>query len=178
MKKKLVRFVTFLMTCIVLCFGAGCSVVGKKLSTSGEGEYVRCAPCTPWEIWQWNEACYQEFFPAHRVSALDISLIKYSVNGQDWPESAFMEQELSPGIYKIRFYAPEGSILMKDTREEYWYGYVHGWEEVPFEADITLIVHISSMYEDVCDVNYRKENGLWTDARTLDWYENCKAQWW
>ena len=178
MKKNIKRVCACFIACTALGLGSGCDVIGKKLSTSGDATQVRCAPCTPREIWQWNEACYQEFFPLHRIAVYASNVIKCTVNGKDLSLTEQIEQDLSPGIYKIRFYTLENTILYKQTMEPYLGIYVTVQEEIPFEGDITLWVTISTLYEDVCDVNYRQENGLWVDASALEWYDECKAEWW
>ena len=174
MEKNIKRACACFIACIALSFGAGC----QTLSTSGEGTQVRCAPCTVTEIWGWNEAVYQEFFPVRRVATYNADLIKCTVNGKNFSVIEQRIQDLSPGIYKIRFYTLENTILHKQTMEPYKDSYLVGQEEIPFEADITITVTISNLYADVCDVNYRQENGLWVDASELEWYDDCKAEWW
>lgn len=165
--KRMKKFVKALCSVLFAVF-----TLFACVGCDGETEEVKCAPCTVHEIWSWNETVLKEFFVVRTSTAREMDgAVKCTVNGEEWDKIKRRTDELAEGKYKIVFYTPQGFTVQKMTPID---GEIVR-EDVPYERSVTISVTISSEYEDICDYEYRRENGLWTDPTKLEWYDAYSA---
>lgn len=165
MKRVLKSLFCVLLSALLLLSCVGC----KSISTSGKGKFVRCAPCMVSEIAKYNEEYCKVFFAVHKHMALASP--KIEVNRKS--DLSYLKDELQDGVYVIKFYTEKGTTIRKNQIQDG----VMVTKEIPYEKELTLYVWISSKFEDVCDYEYRKANGLWTDPQTLDFYQRLQKEW-
>ena len=148
------------------CVGCGENENNEKNSS------MKCAPCTVIELRNWNEEVFQEFFYL-RMSTMNVGdSIKCTVNGEEWTRIEQMAEDLPEGKYTIVFYTPKDFTISIRRVEN---GTVIE-KEVPYSRKVMVEVEISSRYDDICDFEYRQDNGLWVDPATRDWYEECRKE--
>ena len=165
MKRIFNRFFCGIIACITLFCGASCFL--KK-------ETIKCAPCTVWEIWNYTEEVYEEFFYLKMIEFYtNGTILKCTVNGEDWSRMRMIDEELEEGEYTIEFWT-EKDFMIEVASEE------NGQmvrEQVPYEKELTLYVDVSANYENIFDCEYRKANGLWINASTQPWYQTYLDAW-
>lgn len=164
--KFLKRFFCGLLAGISL-FTCGCDIL-KRFIPDKRDLTVKSAPCTVQEIWNWNEELVKEFFDMRMLIRYGKARVKCTVNGEEWEIVRQIQEDLSVGVYEVRFYTEKGFTLPM-TR---WVDGEMVEEDVPYEKDLTLTVYISNEYGDIYDFEYREENGLWTTPMQEEWYQD------
>ncbi len=163
--KKIFKILCTVMLSFVMLFSiTSCGEEKGKTST------MKCAPCSVDDIFSWNEEVYQEFFYLRTSRSQHARpSIKCTVNGEELTVLQQQFKELEEGNYTIVFYTPKDfqiSIRKVENGERIE-------KYVSYVRKVTIKVEISSEYGNICDYEYRKQNGLWTDPTTQDWYDDC-----
>ncbi len=173
--KKILRAVFGVLFTCVLLFAYACGGEEK----SGEYDYSKesivvtevqkIAPCDVREFLGTNDYTVRQLFYATQSTANAISApFVVKVDGVEWTRIDMMLNELPEGRHVIYARTHDAFTIQKvenGTPMAY-----------PYKKAITITVDVSSDYADVCDYQYRRDNGLWLDVKDAPWYKAYEAK--